>query len=333
MSDYFSDREGRTPPRPTEQIRDEVWAGVRALIAASVDKNCFAESYPDTCPDYSTMVAGTNEVALRDAMRAEIPGLPTWPWLAGSSSPEAPPTTPTILDLVEFCSRKIAAPRVLGHHKFHHHDHLRFDARQGQMDFRDDVNRILRRNGVAYRLNAEHQIQRLTEPVFRQVLENMSFSTGDEDLDHMLLTAQTKFLHRDAEVRPEALQSLWDAWERLKTLPDGLGKKEQATAMLKEAAGLSAPKYLHLLQQEAMELTRIGNTMQIRHSETDQERLARDEHRDYLFLRMWSFLSMILHSTGRVATQAAALRPDRRNPPTKSTDPGAFQKWDDDIPF
>lgn len=50
MSDYFSDREGRIPPRPTEQIRDEVWAGVRALTPASVGRNCFAESYPNTFP-------------------------------------------------------------------------------------------------------------------------------------------------------------------------------------------------------------------------------------------------------------------------------------------
>ena len=61
MSDCFSDREGRTPPRPTGQFRDEVWAGVRALIAASVDKNCFAESYPDTCPIASGRTGTQND--------------------------------------------------------------------------------------------------------------------------------------------------------------------------------------------------------------------------------------------------------------------------------
>lgn len=61
MSDCFSDREGRTPPRPIEQIRDEAWAGVRALIPASVDRNCFAESYPNISPVASGRTGPKND--------------------------------------------------------------------------------------------------------------------------------------------------------------------------------------------------------------------------------------------------------------------------------
>ena len=43
----------------------------------------FAKSYSSAYTDNnSTVIAGTNEEGLRDAMHAETPGLPEWPWRA-----------------------------------------------------------------------------------------------------------------------------------------------------------------------------------------------------------------------------------------------------------
>jgi hypothetical protein len=54
-----------------------------------------------------------------------------------------------------------------------------------------------------------------------------------------------------------------------------------------------------MLENEAGELTNIGNAFQIRHSETTQERLNSTEHIDYLFHRMYSLIHLILRSSGR----------------------------------
>ncbi|MDE2924431.1 MAG: hypothetical protein OYL92_03835 [Acidobacteriota bacterium] len=331
MTSYFSDREGRVPPQPTDQIDDRVWGGIRAAIETRVNNNSFAQSYSNTCTDNNaTVIAGTNEEGLRDAMHAEVPGLPNWPWLASTDLyPPPPPATPSILDLVEFCSRKVAIPVRRTYHNYGGmHEHLfEFDEQRGQREFREEINRIFERNGVTYRLNEERQVQRLVEPVFRKTLEDMSFRTDDPELDRMLSTAQTKFLNRRAEVRREALEALWRAWERLKTLRPGANKKVSATALLREAAGSSSTKYLQLLEVEAKQLTDIGNTMQIRHSETDQERLDASEHVDYLFYRLWAFLSMLLLSMGH--PRVVSVPPLEEHPPQEPT-----PNWlDDDIPF
>lgn len=334
MTTYFTDREGLSHTATTDEISEIAWAGIRASIERRVNQNYFASSYPETCSDNSTNIIGTNENAMRDAIRAEIQELPTWPWRQSPATIEPPPTTPAILDMLDFCSRHAAAPEPCGHHKFYDHQHLRFDVARGQHEFREEINLIFRRNGIAYRLNGEHQVQRLTERVFREVLEDLPFHTGEAELDRMLRTAQTKFLHRKAEVHPEALEALWNAWERLKTLSPGRDKRAQAAALLNDAAGPSAPKYLLLLQNEARELTRIGNAMQIRHSETDQERLGPAEHLDYVFYRMWAFLSMILRRTGRPASSNDG--PGAGEPDTAANlaDTPAFPGYeDDDIPF
>ena len=281
------------------------------------------------------MTAGTDDNALRDAMRAEIPGLPVWPWLNDATHAEPTPGTASILDMIEFCSSKIAKPRAVGrHHDFYGHDHLRFDPLQGQEEFRDEINRIFRRNGVVYRLMDNHQVQRPSEPVVQKTFESVSFDTGDAELNRMLHTALSKFQHRDPAIRREALELAWDAWERLKTLSPGQNKRAQATALLDDAAGSSAPKYLLLLQNEAKELTRIGNAMQIRHFETDQERLGLTEHLDYVFYRMWVFLSMLLRRTGRLAVTRDA---PTAEPQVSSANAGAQTASGDyehdDIPF
>ena len=335
MTTYFTDREGLSHAETTDEISEMAWAGIRASIERRVDQNYFASSYPDTCSDSSTNIIGTNENAMRDAMRAEIPGLPTWPWRTNAATIEPAPATPAILDMLEFCSRHAAAPERLGYHPHFRHDHLRFDPQAGQRKFREEINLIFRRNGIAYRLNNENEIQRLTEPVFREIVEDTSFRTEDAELDRMLRTAQTKFLHKDADVRPEALEALWDAWERLKTLLPGEGdKKTKATALLNDAAGPSAPKYRLLLEREAKALNQIGNTMQIRHSETDQERLDLSEHLDYVFYRMWAFLSMILHRTGRLAVPTDRPGAGELDSAANLADTPAFPGYeDDDIPF
>jgi hypothetical protein len=50
--------------------------------------------------------------------------------------------------------------------------------------------------------------------VLREELASAQFRTGEEELDRLLEKARKKFLNPDVSTRREALEVLWDAWER-----------------------------------------------------------------------------------------------------------------------
>ena len=79
-----------------------------------------------------------------------------------------------------------------------------------------------------------------------------------------------------------------------KTLGGEADKRAQAKAMLNATAGEQSPKFRDALEREVIELTNIGNTLRIRHSETTQEKLESSEYVDYLFYRLLSLIRLIL---------------------------------------
>lgn len=265
-NDYFSDRERGPRPRTEIDLRGPAWGGIFALINRAVANGGFGAAFPDKCPD-GRGITGTNFLAMELAVQGEIPEIP-WPLQA-----DAIPETSAVLDLIEFSFDRIAKPEPYHFHSFFEHDHLNFDKDAGRMGFRAAVNRIFARNQLAYELDEGGIIIRLAAPVLREALTGYSFASGDEKLDELLQTAQAKFLDPDARVRREALEKLWDAFERLKTIEPGRDKKASANTLVEKSA--SEPTFRALLGEEAKSLTGVGNTFLIRHSETSQVDRAR----------------------------------------------------------
>ena len=127
--------------------------------------------------------------------------------------------------------------------------------------------------------------------VFSDALDSRQ-RTGDAELDRLLESAQR--LARDAapEARRQGLETLWDAWERLKSL-DGPNKKMAITKRLEYSAGNSGP-FLTMLEVEAGELTRIGNEFHIRHFESNRHELSEPKHCEYFFFRLFSMIQLLL---------------------------------------
>ena len=75
-------------------------------------------------------------------------------------------------------------------------------------------------------------------------------------------------------------------------------KKAGVADLLDKAAGSKGPKFREMLETEAKQLTEIGNTFQIRHSETTQERPDDAAHVDYLFHRLFSLVYLTLRASG-----------------------------------
>jgi hypothetical protein len=134
-------------------------------------------------------------------------------------------------------------------------------------------------------------------PALRRQLADSVFKSGDAKLDELLENAQTKFLSGDPELRKEAIEKLWDGWERLKTLEPGKDKKDSVRILLDKAT--SEPTFRRTLDDEAIQLTSIGNNYMIRHAEVGKAPITSVGQVDYLFYRMFSLIRLLMRATGR----------------------------------
>lgn len=287
---YFSERERGLRPRLHDEINDRVWSGIVALIQSRIRDGSMGSSYPLDCPD-GQGVCGCDEQLFFNALQAEHPDISV-----PLDSRRTPPTL-AVLDLVEFCYRSVGKPIQVDYHGFFRHHHLKFDRESGQAEFRDAVNRVLERNGMVYELDESGHVQRNAGPAFGEVLQATLFKTGDEELDRLLETARTKFNSPNPSVRREGLEKLWDAFERLKSIEDPRNKRRSTELLIQRAT--SDPAFAKLINDEAQELTSVGNGFGIRHAEVGQAGLYRPEDVDYLFLRMFALIRLLLGTTGR----------------------------------
>ena len=300
---YFSEREHGELPKTNLEISSTVWGGISSLVQMRIDDTSFGEAFPERCGDVPSVCCGMDIRLFKATLRAEIPALAIEepvrraPPLMGEPvrrflAVDQPETT-TALDLIEFCWAYVSKPTQLGFHSFDRHHHWSFDKSAGQVDFRESVNRIFRRNGVAFTLNENGRIERVLPEVIDNELRQAVFRTGDTVLDGLLESARQKFLAPDENEHRDALEKIWDAWERIKTI-DEADKKAGIRNVLDETAGQNQPKFRELLEQEAGSLTKAGNSLGIRHSETTQESLDASAHVDYMFHRMFSLINLIL---------------------------------------
>ena len=287
---YFSEREEGLRPLTVDHMSDQVWRGILALIHSRMNDGSFGAKYPTMCPDGCGPI-GTDEIQFLDSLLAEVPNLDRRILIRDF---EGNWRKNDLFDTIEFCWNSIGEPTKGKYHSFFEHYHLNFDIDAGRKNFCEDINRIFRRNGLVYELSQEGRIQRLVPPVLHTTILSPQFQTGDSELDNLLETAQNKFLDSDQAIRHEALKDLWDAWERLKTIVSGSDKKNQIKLLLDQTAGSHSPQFRERLEKEAKELTSIGNRFHIRHSETNQERLVDNNHTDYLFLRLFALIQLIL---------------------------------------
>ena len=291
MSTYFTDREYGARPPTLDVIDERLWAGLYSLIQTGIGNGSFGLRFPEQCPD-GNGPCGCDVQAFSRVLGAEVP------WIEWPLSPSTVPDTPVILDLLEFCASTVGEPIQDSYHSYFGHHHLSWDRDAGLARFVADVNLLFRRNAVAYELTSTGQARRLLPQPIADALGWTMFQTGDAETDRLLEAARQRFLSPKPEDRQDALEKLWDAFERLKTLEPGANKRVQADALLDRVAVVGSG-FREALGREAAELTSIGNSFRIRHSETTQEALTSLDQVDYLFTRMFAFVRAILKGTGR----------------------------------
>jgi len=291
MADYFTEREFGARPGTVDIIDERVWGGLHALIETRIGDDSFGYRFPAQCPD-GNGPCGCDASTFRRVLLAEVP------WIEWPMAPGQVPETPVILDLLEFCARSVGEPIQGSYHSFFGHHHLAWDHATGLEGFVRDVNLLFRRNAVAYALEPDGSARRLLAAPIADTLAWTIFHTGDDETDRLLETARRRFISPAPEDRQDALEKLWDAFERIKSLEPGANKRVQADALLDHAAD-SGTRFRQMLGEEAVNLTSIGNSFRIRHAETTQEPITSSEHADYLFVRMFAFVRLVLRRSGR----------------------------------
>jgi hypothetical protein len=203
----------------------------------------------------------------------------------------------SIFDLLEFLYENVGAPTQSDWHSFFSHYHLSFDVPVGQRAFIEAVNRLFARNGIEIEMTSEGHIKRLLSDHGAQLIESAVFHTGDAECDRLLEYARTAVTNPSLERRRDGLEKLWDAFERMKTLEPGKDKHATAEAMLDRV--VTGPVFRGFVGAEAKSLTDAGNALRIRHSETTQEILQNADEVDYLYIRMFGLVRLLLRSAGR----------------------------------
>jgi hypothetical protein len=286
----YSDRTNGPAPRDKDALPDATARGLLNLVQTKIDTNWFAKIFPEHCYD-GQGITGTNERALGLELQALIPEL-DFPLL---SSQEA--SDEAILDLIEYSASRVAEPADGPWHSFFKHNELSFDEKTGRRKFRDEVNLYLSRGRTTYELSTAAQVQRIGTPEVRQALADLRPNSGDGVLDDLIIQARTLYVSHRVDDRKTAIEKLWDAFERLKTIDiPGGNKKSSLTALL---AHITDEPLRATVEADMFTLTGIGNTFNIRHHETGKYPLTAEGY-DYFFARMSNVIIVLLRQSDRL---------------------------------
>lgn len=299
--EYFSDKEKGPEPRTNNNVSITVWAGIVSYINVLVSKGYFGKDFPEECPDYQGCI-GTDEFNFKAALQAEIPKI-EWPLATEvedessnrSWSRKKTPFVPdylVVMDLLQFCYKHVAIPVEGSYHSFFGHYHITdFIVDAGRDEFREKINMIFARNGLAYELQESGEIIRLLSPELVQMMSTVNVP-AEIELKGILARANAKIVNVDVQARYDAVKELWDFWERLKSVNYPSNKRMSVKLLLDAAA--DTPEFRDVLEAEANCLTDIGNAYFIRHTEMKQVKIQESDHIEYLFQRMFSLIHLLM---------------------------------------
>lgn len=301
---YYTERHGmRRTVAKTYDISIEKYA----LLLHCCEKfyNNLAWKYPEQCLD-GHGCCGIDFEQLSLDLRYEIPTLyrdysdniavPTVHHnVFDSDDEESEYDQYALLDLIEFFAENVRDVVVGSFHSYFGHYHLTCqNSRNVCTQFRGEINDIFRKTGLLYELNTDLQVER--------IVENSPLTPGVEsaiatvsEVGTRELLQEAIMLHRSpypADIR-DAVEKLWDAYERLKTYYTTMNKRDSANKIIADMANGQAP-YVTLFTDEFKALTDIGNGFRIRHHETDKVEITDIRYYDYFFNRCLSLIALAI---------------------------------------
>lgn len=120
------------------------------------------------------------------------------------------------------------------------------------------------------------------------LLFNKNSSSTDSKLNDLIDQAKHSFINGNKQI---ALEKIWDAFERTKSLQ--VGDKKQSTSTI--IHNLSDEINSDFFNNEFKELTYIGNNYQIRHFEKGVKEIKDDRIKEYLFFRALGLIELAIN--------------------------------------
>lgn len=265
------------------------------MVRGFYSNEAFGIDFPSTCPDGAGF-DGTDVQAFQAALLGAVPEMEGWIEQATALGTDAQAlvSTGAILDALEWLAAHVGESRQGIWHGYFRHHHLTWDRDIGRQNFCDAVNAVFSRNGLAYEMATNGQIQRVVNGPSAEAIARARFTTGDNSLDELLEVARRRFFDRDPDAGQRSIEALWDAFERIKTVEDPTDKRKSAEEIISKV--VHSKNARALIETEMLALTEIGNTWRIRHHEVGKTELRHDPVlRDYLFLRMFDLIRLLLN--------------------------------------
>lgn len=155
-------------------------------------------------------------------------------------------------------------------------------------EFSKRINEILLLNKLPYFLK-DRIVQANTAINIPDNLIGLAPEVGVKEL---LQNAQTCYINGDKE---NAVEKLWDAYERLKTIYNNTDcDKRQSISKIIDIVSKGDVNYRNVINSELLALTDIGNKFRIRHHETDKIDINDERYYNYFYTRCVSSISLIL---------------------------------------
>lgn len=307
---FFSDEEHTNMGPISSLISIDVWNGIAGLINALIGKSLLAKDFPRQCPD-GNGICGVDEqkfyisaIASIPKIKNLLPGYGEIPYLPQNAL-ELPFLTEeekriqkenftyAILDFIQFVFNHISDTQNGPYHEFFKHYELKFpNTTHEKNNFLSKINAIFERNHIGFKLCENGCIQRIVNDVLLHPLKTQNL---ESKLEELIKEAITRFKSPYINERKIAIEKLWDAFERLKTI-NKPNHKIQSVNILLSNISQENTSFKMLLDEECKSLTNIGNTFQIRHFETQKVPITSDKHLDYLFYRLYSLISLLTTS-------------------------------------
>lgn len=251
--------------------------------------NLFSYDFPELCPD-NNAPCGCDVERMKTVFFGET----------GRNYDEIidNPTEKQLFKLIEFLYVHSSEPTKFRYHPFYNHTDIGEVSRPiGMKKFTNEINSLFHRLKVNFQLSSGKVIIMGNE-IFEKMIDPNIFNTGDELTDKLLKDSIKFFKETDRNNKSLALEKLWDGWERIKTLEDN-NKQIGIKKLLKN--GIANEELRKYIENEAKNLTDIGNNFQIRHFEKDKISLN-EEDLDYLYYRLFNLILRLLTGTKRIST-------------------------------
>lgn len=200
-----------------------------------------------------------------------------------------------LFDYIEYFANNIRDIVKRDFHSYFGHHHLTLQTSTNIVfSFVQEINGIFDKTHVLYHLSNDLIIERIVEdtPLTPEIEKNIG-NIKEKGLRDLLQEAILLYKQPAPHARRDAVEKIWDAFERLKTYYTTMDKKTSAATIVNDMANRDQT-YIALFDAEFKALTAIGNDFRIRHHETSKTDITDSRHYDYFFNRCLSLIALAI---------------------------------------